>query len=756
MQVETLPANLIIDHTTPRELFRACAAVLGQGGPPPGLEAEAVGTRRAIASVVAAGMSAVLPSSATSVRGVQLMAACGVDTVSQVPAERWIADTRSVEVIATKARHGGFVRGGALFDNAAFSVSPAEAAAMDPQQRLLLEHGYRALHGARLERGALMGTVSGVFLGIAANDWADVLKASKRLGASVYAATGSSHSVASGRVSYVLGMQGPCASYDTACSAALVACHAALRALQRLECTSGIASGVALMLLPNVAQTFATAGMTSTRGRCHTFDHRADGYARGEACCGLALRESVSSERMLAAMCGSCVRQDGRSASLTAPNGQAQQALLRAALADGAVPAEALTCAEAHGTGTGLGDPIETGSLAGAVLSQRRAVGALPVGSVKANAGHAEPAAGVSGLLKLLQGLLGAEAAGNAQLRAVNDHVCSALHGVVCALPTQHALAAPCRELGAEAATGGVSSFGYSGTIAHALLETSVRRSSRSPLLSSCGGLLYRQHCYLWRASCHPLMQCLSEREGSRSVFRSPAAGALLALVADHVVQGRVVFPGAAYLEMARASCRSATEAGALASLGASLERVFFLQPLLIGGGEGSLWLDCEVDVDAERFEISSEQEASGRTAHCAGASSASTTGQLPLVAEQPVVRRRCPAAVEAGWLYAMLASVGLEYGPVFRTLSRAWAARATGGAVGYLRRRSFRHGTMVHPADLDGAMQLSAVLAEAGSNETRLPFSVGVAVLRDMVGSLWPVRHPRPRELRVGHGSRC
>merc|ERR1711995_236267 len=194
---------------------------------------------------------------------------------------------------------------------------------MDPCQRLLLEHGYAALHAAHQFRAALGGSLTGVFLGFAGTEFAQVLAASPS-GGSVYAATGSSPSIASGRLSYALGLHGPCTTYDAACSAALVACHAGLRALQLGECADSLSLGVTLMLAPGAGASFAVAGMTSARGRSHTFDARADGYVRGEACGGVALSCGDGELGLL----GSAVRQDGRSASLTAPNGQAQQWLL--------------------------------------------------------------------------------------------------------------------------------------------------------------------------------------------------------------------------------------------------------------------------------------------------------------------------------------------------------------------------------------------------------------------------------------------
>ena len=182
-----------------------------------------------------------------AVRLLDLWAQC---LVGEVPAARWDRGCFSQpwpEPFASRVRHGGFVHGAELVDNVAFGVSPAEAAAMDPQQRLLLECGYAALHTAALDRSALSGSLTGVFLGIASTEFAQLLALSPA-GGSVYAATGASLSIASGRLSYVLGLHGPCASYDTACSAALVACHAGLRALQRTECTAGLVTGVNLML----------------------------------------------------------------------------------------------------------------------------------------------------------------------------------------------------------------------------------------------------------------------------------------------------------------------------------------------------------------------------------------------------------------------------------------------------------------------------------------------------------------------------
>jgi len=262
-----------------------------------------------------------------------LLSRTAADTISEVPLARWLIDGPDFPegLIGERARHGGFLHGAELFDNAFFGVSLTEARYMDPQQRLLLERGYEALHCAGTDGSALMGSDCGVFLGIAGSDFQHMSIRTPMALRGVYIATGSSHSVASGRISFVLGLQGPCVSYDTACSAALTANHGAMRALQHCECDLGLVLGVSMMLLPDLHVAFAMVGMLSPRGHCHTFDNRADGYARSEACCAVALYTSGAraltppTEHLL----GSCVRQDGKSASLTAPNGQAQRGLLR-------------------------------------------------------------------------------------------------------------------------------------------------------------------------------------------------------------------------------------------------------------------------------------------------------------------------------------------------------------------------------------------------------------------------------------------
>ena len=654
------------------------------------------------------GLGVLLPAKATA--DVGRVGACAIDTIEQVPPCRWAVVAGAVDFGAT--RHGGFVYGADLIDAGLFGLSPAETAAMDPQQRLVLERGYEALHAAGLDRAQLGGSLTGVFLGLTAMEYAQLLAASPA-GGSVYAATGSAHSIASGRLSYVLGLHGASAAYDSACSAALVACHAAVRALQRGECAGGLAAGINLMLLPGVGVSFARAGMTSPQGRSFTFDARADGYARGEACAAGALvatsTRGASAAAPPARVRGCAVRQDGRSASLTAPNGQAQQGLLRAAFGEAATSADEIGAAEFHGTGMALGDPIEAGAFAGAVLSCRLTASApLAVGGVKANIGHAEPAAGMTGLVRLLAGLARGAAPPNAQLRVLNVHIRGMRFGGSGVMITQlAALDVRLCEGSGHPCLGAVSSFGYSGTIAHAVLRSYGQVASSGPSLADCNlpsaappaslaaecearipvlcpEALFRRRHFPWSESSHPLLQQCLEQVGSLVSFRSPAAGRVHSLVAEHVVHGRVVFPGAAYLEMARAACWAAASSGTAMTC---LQAVFFLQPLAIedGADGAALLVECEVR-DGSSFKVRSGDEAAlqgGATPlHCSGTASQAAAPPLEELAGAVARRSCCDRKCSLAAQYEGFHVVGLQYGPAYRLLRRAWAGGQRDGRV--------------------------------------------------------------------------
>jgi len=319
-----------------------------------------------------------------------------------------------------------------------------------------------------------------VVLGIQANDFGAIVLATPASKLPLYAVSGFAPSVAAGRLSYVLGLQGACHSIDTACSTALVAVHSALTKVRNAECENALTLAINIMLLPMGATLIANAGMTSRDGRCKFLDARANGYARAEGVGGVLIspeRELLADMQGTAGLRGSAVRSDGKSASLTAPNGEAQVALLRAAVLDGQFDVWSISTVECHGTGTALGDPIETSAQRGA-LSTDDGMNEVLSG-IKANVGHMEPAAAMVGLLRLSTALQNTAIAPNGQLHSLNEHVHHALRGVSCVLPAQ------CVVLGrAIKRMGGLSSFGYAGTIAHAVLRHDVGLGGISALVT--------------------------------------------------------------------------------------------------------------------------------------------------------------------------------------------------------------------------------------------------------------------------------
>ena len=641
-------------------------------------------------------------------------------------------------------RHGAFIAGADLFDSGFFSVSPAEALAMDPQQRLLLEFGYLAFHSFGTRRDELQGADCSIFLGIMNADFA-LLRANDE---SVYAATGSTISIAAGRLSFTLGVQGACASVDTACSSAVVALHAAAQALRSAECTTALTLATSLMLQGQTHVVYARAGMLSPDGRCKTFDARANGYARGEGVGTLVL----SAQQQGAHLLGGCaIRSDGRSASLTAPNGLAQTRMIGAALNMARVGW--LKLVEAHGTGTSLGDATEVRSLERALDST------LPcMGSIKANIGHCEPAAGLAGILALV--FRGQQANGlSVQLRILNQMISSPLRSMGGNVPTQ------VTQVRDDGIVGGVSSFGYSGTIAHAVLAPGRDQISTLASLSLGDGsaapsqqpVRFKRSALPWRERPHPFLQRrLRSSSESEVVFRTPTAGAMFALVAEHMIQSRVMFPGAGHLELARAACSAAP----LAMPQSALHGIFFLQPLAMGAP--GVHVECTTVAEQSggargRFEVRSGTISAAvleePSIHCSGETAlpGMATASLEMERQRSAAgpararTRRGTHSMVIAALYDRFHQSELQYGPKFRRLLRAWAGGGGGVAVARLKTRKSCHGTKMHPADLDGALQLSmpTVLTwkGAGSVDTKLPFAVDQAQLESAAGEMWAVR---------------
>ncbi|NEO76850.1 type I polyketide synthase [Moorena sp. SIO4G3] len=397
----------------------------------------------------------------------------GVDAITEVPQDRWHLDDYydpdpdSPGKIYT--RYGGFLNKLQEFDNNFFGISPKEAIHLDPQQRLLLEVSWEALENSGKNPQQLQGSPTGVFIGICGNDYTQRIFSQGPEQFDAYVATGNAHSTASGRISYILGLIGPNLAVDTACSSSLVSIHLACSSLRNQECNLALAGGVNLLLSQEFSINFSKARMLSFDGRCKTFDISADGFVRGEGC-GIVVLKRLSDavadqDNILAVIRGSAINQDGDTSGLTVPNGPSQQSVIGQALANGEVDPTSVSYLEAHGTGTALGDPIEVEAI-GTVFGKTHSVEQpLIIGSVKTNIGHTEGAAGIAGLLKLVLQLQHQQIAPSLHFNQPNPYINWSQ------LPVKVSTQLTPWQTNGKSRIAGVSSFGFSGTNAHIVLE---------------------------------------------------------------------------------------------------------------------------------------------------------------------------------------------------------------------------------------------------------------------------------------------
>jgi acyl transferase domain-containing protein/NADPH:quinone reductase-like Zn-dependent oxidoreductase/SAM-dependent methyltransferase/acyl carrier protein len=621
----------------------------------------------------------------------------GFDAVSPRPRARAFAGRVPDGV---DLRWGTFLDGIDLFDATFFGISPREAAQMDPQQRLLLEVAWHGLEHAGIAPGGLAGTRTGVFIGATGSDYAALARAAGLAGLDAHSLVGQPSNTLAGRIAFQLGLRGPALTVDTACSSSLVAIHLAVRALRDGEADLAIAGGVNLILTADTSVMLSQAGLLSHQGRCATFDAAADGYVRGEGC-GVVILKPLSAavddgDRVLAVITGSAMNHDGRSSSFTAPNGTAQRDVIAASLGDAGLRPQHIDFVEAHGTGTQLGDAVELDALQDAFAGRDRP---LLAGSLKANFGHMEAAAGVAGLIKATLALQAGMLPPQIHFSTPNPH----------ALADDVEVATTLRALPNGLRRGAVSAFGASGTNAHVVLEShdaiAQRRDRGVPLPPT--SFQRKRH---WLSTPQAAVAILGAPQRSARSGEEIRAGRLtqdIAWLRDHVVDGVILLPAVGFLELVRST-------GILA-----LADVAFLRKLVVP----SAGIDVQL-IRSREGEISLHAEDVEGWVLIASARIGTEDEASPMAAG-------LPAAVEAvtGADFAEeLARRGFSFGPAYR-LAQALRRDDSAAVLDLVSAGD------LDPPRMDCALQVLTALLPEVAGSVWLPASI--AAVRFARGSL-------------------
>jgi acyl transferase domain-containing protein/NADPH-dependent curcumin reductase CurA/acyl carrier protein len=696
-------------------------------------------------SIAVIGLSCRFPGGADTPEAFWELLKNGLSTSIDVPQSRWDIDAYYDPIPDTPgkmiSRKSSFITAAIdEFDANFFKISPKEAEYLDPQQRLLLEVTWEALEDARIIPSALVGSNTGVFIGIASHDYEDLIAQAENNKVNAYLASGNMGSTASGRLSYTLGLQGPSVAIDTACSSSLVALHNACQSLHLGESNMAIAGGVNLILSPMLNINFSQAHMLAADGYCKTFDANADGYVRGEGC-GIIILKRLSdairdNDKILAVIKGSAVNQDGASSGLTVPNGPAQEEVIKRALAQAKLTPDEIDYIEAHGTGTALGDPIEINAIYNVFKNPARKN--LTIGTVKTNIGHLEAAAGIAGVIKTILALQHETIPKHLHFSERNPQIID-FNDIPAQLPL-NTIEWPKEENHLRRA--GVSSFAFSGTNAHVILEEAPQQDE-SQLRPALPKTEFHRQRYWAEALSHSINKNLIGEEinpllGLRIpdlvnhddiIFEQNLSLKKedLHYLSDHQVFDNIIFPGAAFVELLLAATKSNDNADTFFNA-IELKNITIEAPLKLDAESNILRIQTVVAPERnglKHISIYSQhnEEENDWQLHARG--EGMHVANLLVVAEESIdtISARCAEKVDVVHLYKDFASRGITYGTAFQTIKQIQytenelLAKIETDAVIDSRQ-------LIYPPILDGAMQTLLCLFSTEEKSLYLPVS--------------------------------
>ncbi|KAH8738854.1 hypothetical protein FG386_000720 [Cryptosporidium ryanae] len=663
------------------------------------------------------GIACRLPNKITEISELWNLLYNSGNSVGKIPYNRW-----ENELFYSKSgtsgiytNMGNFIEGVELFDIENVKISPSELNYIDPQQRLMVEISFLSIKNSGVEVNTLSKSTTGVYIGCSSNDWPIITNMASIL-PGPFTGTGISPSIISNRVSYTFGFQGPSFTIDSACSSSLVAVDSAVVKLNNNEIEYAIVGGVNLLLAPQSFMACCGANMLSKDGICRTFDNEANGYGRGEGSISLLLTNLTNAKKNKSNIIGivksTSINQDGRSAIITAPNGPSQQKVIKHAISKANIYPSQIKYIETHGTGTKLGDPIEfnalkavfnseNGDLASAIFLNR--YNPLYIGAIKANIGHLEGAAGIAGLLKLLLVMNYGIAVPIPNLTNINPFIETKDFNVI--FPNKAEIMATNED--SNSIFGGVSSFGFGGTNAHVIIECNLENSLKNIEFFNKKRIYSRHENFCWADTKHPLISEKiliydnekNDKEKEQLLFRrinektSKSTQFILEfndevkyLFSDHIIDKKIIWPAAAYLDSIFAAarhifiCNNNQISFSKRKLKITLTNIVFEQPLIINKND-KIQLFSDIDSRTNEFRISSEiirEKNTYKYTHVTGKiAETENRDYLGNNLTFSELKKNIENEIDVSNIYKELNEMGISYGNKFKTIQKAWRLKS-------------------------------------------------------------------------------